>query len=122
MWSLLISVLFGGFGIFCLKIAYQHKKNSLPSENVINDTAMGLMFILCAFTFPFMYITRGTPEIWQNTFFIITAILIYGFMIFLFYYVITDYLRAKKNPELKVSRGYKRFLEIRGGFQHAQPG
>ncbi|MHA1681878.1 MAG: hypothetical protein ACTSUE_13145 [Promethearchaeota archaeon] len=113
MWSLFTSVLFGIFGIICLKIAYQHYKKKLSTENIINDVAMGIIFLLCGITFPFMYVLWGTPVSWQETFFLITWVVLFSFIWFLSYFIIKGYIMVKRKPELKESRGYTKFLEIR---------
>ncbi|MHA1793404.1 MAG: hypothetical protein ACTSVI_12210 [Promethearchaeota archaeon] len=113
MWALPISLLFGFFGILSFVIAYQHRKRYNTEDIFINDIAIGLIFVMCAVLYPIMYINKGLAVQWQQTFYLISDIVIFLFIGILSYFVIVEFIRTRREPELKVTRGYEQFLKNR---------
>ncbi|MFX0098885.1 MAG: hypothetical protein ACFFCS_04840 [Candidatus Hodarchaeota archaeon] len=87
----------------------------------MNEICMGLIFFMCSFTYPFMYIATGLDIFWQQTFFLFSDLILFGFIGFLMYYIIGEYLKAKKNPQLKVQRSYDALLKKANYFEEYTP-
>lgn len=117
--SLPVSALYCLFGVLAGIIAYQHYKKPELRDCSINDFIMACIYFFCAFMFPFMYATTGLTELWQNTFFMLTGLLIFTFYAVLFCYIGREMFRAKLDPSLKVSRGYREFVEKSNNFEYS---
>ncbi|MBN2151277.1 MAG: phosphatidate cytidylyltransferase [Candidatus Lokiarchaeota archaeon] len=114
--ALPVSVMYFAFGIFSTVIAVQHYKKPELRECSINDFLMACIYFFCCGAFPFMYGNTGISAGWEDTFFLLADVILYGFLVFLMGYIIREVLRARKNPALKEERSYKRLLEKNAGF------
>jgi len=114
-----VSGLFCLFGTLAMIIAVQHYKKPKLRDCSINDFIMTGIYFFCAFTYPFMYAITGLAESWQNMFFLLTALLIFSFYTVLFFYVGREAVRSKRDPSLKISRGYKEFAERSNNFEYS---
>lgn len=104
------------FGVFSTIIAVQHYRKPDLRECAINDFIMSGIYFFCSFVFPFMYMNTGISIEWENLFFLLADIVLYGFLGFLCYYIFREMLRARKNPDLKVERSYANLMRKNVGF------
>ncbi|MEX2716539.1 MAG: phosphatidate cytidylyltransferase [Candidatus Sigynarchaeum springense] len=116
LYALPISVMYFAFGVFSTIIAFQHYKDPKLRECSINDFLMACIYYFCCITFPFMYGTTGISSTWEDTFFLLADILLYGFLLFLTGYIVREIFLARKNPARKEERSYKRLMEKNAGF------
>lgn len=121
MYWLPISILFTMFAIFSFKIAFEHHAGRQPGKTIINDISMGLIFQWCAILFPFMYLNRETSQAWQDFFFLISDLVIFSFIGFLMVFIISEHVKARKDPARKTRRGYEAFLEKRNKMFRDDP-
>ncbi|MHA1371232.1 MAG: phosphatidate cytidylyltransferase [Promethearchaeota archaeon] len=105
-----ISALYFLYGVFAFIIGYQHRKTDETRESFLNDVMIGCIFIMCSVTYPFMYKITGLAAEWQNVFFLLSDAFILGFLAFLSFYIIQEYVRAKRDPSRLETRDYQRFV------------
>ncbi len=114
--ALPVSVMYFAFGMFSSIIAAQHYKKPELKEYAINDFLMACIYFFCCAVFPFMYTNTGISAEWEDMFFLLADIILYGFLVFLMGYIVREILRARKNPALKEERSYQHLMEKNAGF------
>ncbi len=114
--ALPVSVMYFAFGMFSSIIAVQHYKKPELKEYAINDFLMACIYFFCCIVFPFMYTNTNISQEWEDMFYLLADVVLYGFLGFLMCYIFREILRAKKNPALKEERSYQRLMEKNAGF------
>ncbi|HME51675.1 MAG TPA: phosphatidate cytidylyltransferase [Candidatus Lokiarchaeia archaeon] len=117
--ALPVSGLYCLFGVLAGIIAVQHYKKPELRDCSINDFIMSFIYFFCAFTYPFMYAITGLAESWQTIFFLLTGLLIFTFYAVLFCFIGREMIRAKRDPSIKMSRGYREFVERSNNFEYS---
>lgn len=107
------------FGILGSIIAIQHYKIKDLRDCSVNDFIMAFIDFFCAFTYPAMYLITGLEQYWQNLFFLLSDVILYGFYAVLAFYVTREVVRSRRDPSLKITRGYKEFIEKSKNFEYS---
>ncbi len=114
--ALPVSVMYLAFGMFSSIIAVQHYKKPELKEYAINDFLLACIYFFCCAVFPFMYTTTGITQPWEDLFYLLADVVLYGFLGFLMCYIVREVFRARKNPARKEERSYQRLMEKSAGF------